>query len=96
LFVLNTVSTLAAIATTAITWDDNRTLAWLAIGAMVAATVLGRLTPLFYMAGIVAGPGLLAYAISDSGIAGLLTSLVVTLMFYVFSWQVRKHSPTLR
>lgn len=70
LFILNFVSTLAAVATTVVAWDDGRALVWLGVAALVAATVLARATPLFYMLGIVAGPCLFAYAVTDSRIAG--------------------------
>ena len=96
LLVLNILSTFAAVATVAISWNDNRTLAWFGIGALAAATVLGRLTPLFYMAGIIGGPGLLAYAMSGRGVAGLVASLVVTMAFYLFTWQARTHKPVSR
>jgi hypothetical protein len=91
LIVLNALATLAAIATIVAVWNDDRTLAGLAIAAVIAATVLGAITPLFYMVGIVAGPGLGVYALTGSWLAGLMTSAAVTAAFYLLSWQLRKH-----
>ena len=98
LFILNSAATLAAVATVLIAWNGDRTVAWLGIGSLVCATLLARASPLFYMVGVVAGPGLLAYALSDSRLTGALASVVVTLAFYLLTWQARRlgHAPALR
>jgi hypothetical protein len=98
LFILNAAATLAAVATILIAWNGDRRVAWLGIGSLICATLLARASPLFYMVGVVTGPGLLAYAMTDSRLAGALASIVVTLAFYLFTWQARKlnHTPSHR
>lgn len=92
LLTLNLLSNLSAVAVVLIAWTDQRLLSWLGFACLLGATLLSRLTPLLYMVGIVAGPGLLAFALSGNRLAGLTTSIVVTLAFYVFTWQARSHA----
>lgn len=92
LFTLNTLSIGSALAVVVVAWGDQRNLSWLGIACLLATTLLIRLTPLFYMAGIVTGPGLFAFLLSDSLLAGLSTASLVTLTFYAFTWQARSRA----
>ena len=84
----NILGTLAPVAAAIQLWADKRAVAWVSFGVFAVVVLFGMNVPALGIAGMLAGFGFLAYAVTDDIAIGAAAAVGAGVVYYLVAWQV--------